>query len=32
LNRNPWEKFKDGISDFFKKKTKKDEKKKNWRT
>jgi mannan polymerase II complex MNN10 subunit len=29
LNRNPWEKFKDGISDFFKKKTKKDEKKKN---
>lgn len=30
LNRNPWEKFKDGISDFFKSKTKKkDEKKKN---
>ncbi|KAF1359484.1 hypothetical protein EJ07DRAFT_155922 [Lizonia empirigonia] len=28
LNRNPWEKFKDGISDFFKKPAKKDEKKK----
>jgi mannan polymerase II complex MNN10 subunit len=26
LNRNPWEKFKDGISDFFKSKAKKEKK------
>ena len=28
LNRNPWEKFKDGISDFFKKPAKKEDNKK----